>query len=378
VKIGFYAYSIAMLGRYWQKLYEKADCWWGVPEKRMYDLLKKRNMKNIVHYHEEYLVDNNVVSGNKYIVDDPGRIQRMISEEINPDIWIADTANKLDYNLKKAFWVQTCHSLTIKKHFFYEPVLNYDLILLPGPYHRREFVKRLNLRENDERLKVVGWPRVDDLVNGSYERESIMKAIGLDPKKKTVMYAPTWGWGFGNNTFFARWFDSEIEVFEKLCRETVDQNLNLIVRLHSLSFHANNEELKEIGRRYSVVWQTNETSNFQDDPNPYLWITDILISDLSGIIADFMVLDRPVIYIDPDESVDPWDDCDMPKHFRAGYVVRTLEELCGAIKDSVHFPDRYSEERKLLTSKLFYKLDGNAADRAAKAILDFAESKGLK
>ena len=60
--------------------------------------------------------------------------------------------------------IQTFHSVPIKKYAFYEPVLNYDLILLPGQYHKNEFIKRFSLKENDERLKVVGWPRVDDLI----------------------------------------------------------------------------------------------------------------------------------------------------------------------------------------------------------------------
>ena len=82
-----------------------------------------------------------------------------------------------------------------------------------------------------------------------------------------------------------------------------------------------------------MLWQTTVTSNFQEDPNQYLWITDTLISDLSGIITEFMVLDRPVIYIDPDETVEPWNDCDMPKSFRAGHIIKTPEELVEAVKD---------------------------------------------
>ena len=67
----------------------------------------------------------------------------------------------------------------MKKYFFYEPVLDYDLILLPGPYHKEEFVKRFNLQKDDKRFKVVGWPSTDDLACSSYDRNKIMKEAGL-------------------------------------------------------------------------------------------------------------------------------------------------------------------------------------------------------
>jgi len=344
----------------------------------LYNYLQENNVKNVVHHHEEHVTDHSVKFANKFISVDPVGTLEKIVEEINPDIWIADTSNNLNFVPNDAYWIQTFHSLPIKKHFFFKPVLEYDLLLLPGEYHKGELIKRFDLSPDDERLKVVGWPRVDDLINGIYNRESIIKEVGLDPGKKTVMYAPTWGWGYGTDGLFARWFGRETEIFEKQCQEVTGQDFNFIVRLHHLSLQNNNEELQEIAEKYNVLLQVSEVSNFQEDPNEFLWITDILISDLSGIIAEFMVLDRPIIYIDPDEGIEPWSDSDMPKHFRAGHVVQTPEELYEAVKDSVLCPERYSEDRKLLTSKLFYNLDGKATDRAAEEILDFAASKGLK
>ena len=377
MKVGFLAYSNVLLEKYWNKLKDKADCWWGVPEERLYNYLKENNVKNVVYHHEEHVTDHSVELANKYISVDPVGTLEKIVEEINPDIWIADTSNNLNFVPNEAYWVQTFHSLPIKKHFFFRPVLEYDLLLLPGEYHKEELIKRLDLSQDDERLKVVGWPRVDGLIKGIYDREFIMNEVNLDPGKKTVMYAPTWGWGHGNDSLFARWFGRETEIFENLCQEVTSQGFNFIVRLHHLSLQNNNEELQEIAEKYNVLLQVSEVSNFQEDPNEFLWITDILISDLSGIIAEFMVLDRPIIYIDPDESIEPWSDSDMPEHFRTGHVVKTPEELSAAIKDSALCPERYSGERKSLISKLYCNLDGKAMDRATDAILDFAVKKGL-
>ena len=144
-----------------------------------------------------------------------------------------------------------------------------------------------------------------------------------------------------------------------------------------ISFFGNNKELINIANKYGVIWLTKEISGFQIDPNPFLWITDILISDLSGIIAEFMVLDRPIIYIDPDENLDAWSGADMPKSFRAGHVVNTFDKLINAISDSISYPERFKDQRQMLCSKLFYKLDGRATDRGVQEIMNFAEYKGL-
>ena len=378
MKIGFYSHNYNTLGKYWEKLKDRVDCWWGVPEKALYDVLKDKGAENISYRLEKYVKNFSINKGNRYVSIEPKKIQKIIAEEIDPDIWVVDTPNKLNYFSKRAFRVQTFHALPIKKAIFYEPFLNYDLILLPGPYHKEEFVRRFNLQKDDERFKVVGWPGVDDLVRGSYDRNKIMSKIGLDPNKKTVMYAPTWGWGYGNDALFARWFDRETEIFEKLCKKISSKNLNFIVRLHSLSFSTNKKKLIDIAKKYNVFWQTNTTSNFRDDPNQYLWITDILISDLSGIISEFMVLDRPVIYIDPDESIEPWNDCDMPKSFRAGHIVKRPEGLLEAIEDSILYSGRYSKERKEFLSKIYYNLDGRATNRGVEAILNFAGNKGIR
>ena len=53
-------------------------------------------------------------------------------------------------------------------------------------------------------------------------------------KKKTVTYAPTWGWGEGNSSLFCRWH-KELS-FERICALIYQLNLNFIIRLHSLSF----------------------------------------------------------------------------------------------------------------------------------------------
>ena len=379
MKIGFLAYTTKTLEIYWNRLHQRSDCWWGVTRPHIYDLLKEKNISNVVYHYDKHVIDPNKAFGNKFVSENPGQSERVIAQTIDPDIWIAEYPNNLIHVPKRAFWIQAFSSLPIKKYFFHPPLLEYGLLLIPGEYHKKEMIKRLNFKRQDEkRLKVVGWPRVDCLINQAFDRENIMSKLGLDTNSKTIMYAPTWGWGYGNDTFFARWFGREKEVFEQLCKKVKENNLNFIVKLHGLSFQTTNKELIDIARKYGVLWLTNEVDRFTEDPNPYLWITDVLISDLSGIIAEFLTLNRPIIYIDPDEKLDAWNGSDMPRSFRAGHVVRTPEELFIAIDDSIITPQRFQKQREELVANIFYSLDGKATDRAVDAILDFAYEKGLK
>jgi hypothetical protein len=377
MKIGFLARTLMITERYWRHLEGRADCWWGVTQKPLYDALIKRKYTKIAHHFEQQVKDKTKTFGNQFVTLNPGVSENKVAEMIDPDIWITESLNKLNYVPKKSPWVQIFHSLPIKKHFFYPPVLDYDLMLLPGEYHKQELLKRLKLKDNDKRLKVVGWPRIDDFANQIFDRETILQDLGLDPKRKTIMYAPTWGWGYGNDSFFARWFGSEEEVFEQFCRKTQELDINAIVKLHSLSFYADHKGMMDIARKYGVLWVTKETSGYQDDPNPFLWVTDILISDLSGIIADFLILDRPIIYIDPDETLDAWDGADMPKQFRVGAVVDTPQRLLRAMEEALRSPQQYHAERQALAAKLFYCPDGHAAERAAEEIMTFADSHAL-
>lgn len=377
MKIGFLSQSLMMTEQYWDKLQDKADCWWGVIHQEFYDALKERKHTKIAFHNEKRCLIRDKKSGNPFVSVNPGESENRVAEMINPDLWIAESLNKLQYVPKKVLWVQIFHAMPMKKHFFYPPVKEYDLMLLPGEYHKNEIVKRLGLKNNDERLKVVGWPRIDDFFNNVFDREEIMNRLGLDPHHKTLMYSPTWGWGSGNKMLFARRLGPEIEVFENLCRKVKEMELNFIVKLHCLAYHTNNKEMTDIANKYGVLWVTKETSCFQADPNPFLWVTDILLSDVSGITTEFLTLDRPVVYIDPDEELNAWEDADMPPSFRAGYVVKTLEELVDAVDDSIRHPERFKEQRQNLVAKLFYSPDGKAIDRAIEEIFNLAEKKQL-
>ncbi|HXG64603.1 MAG TPA: CDP-glycerol glycerophosphotransferase family protein, partial [Blastocatellia bacterium] len=68
-------------------------------------------------------------------------------------------------------------------------------------WHRLFFINRRRLENHiaagaidpdSPAARLVGMPKLDCLVDGSLNRDTVLNALGLDPGRKTVLYAPTW------------------------------------------------------------------------------------------------------------------------------------------------------------------------------------------
>jgi len=370
-----------MLYDYWKALKDKADCRWGVTTETAFQYLKSHGVSDVLfkpEIVEKYSPDiiNKLI--NQYLSRTRKRTINYLLDRISPDLWLFDTFTRFDPLTKKVPWVHTFHSMCFKKYFFHPMTVDYDLLLLPGEYHKKEMEKRVRLKK-DTRLCIIGWPRVDVFFNGGFDRESIMKDVGLNPEAKTVMYAPTCLDEFGHQGLFPRWFGRDEEVLELICSEMKKMGVNFIIKLHANAIKAlKNKRLFDIAKRYNVLWPARNTDYCTVDPNPFLWITDVLISDVSGSITDYMVLNRPVVFIDPDDSLGIWEECDIPRELRTGHVVTEVRELVIAVEDSLKAPDRFRAEREEFLSRMFCKLDGKASERAGDAILEFAADRGIK
>ena len=100
------------------------------------------------------------------------------------------------------------------------------------------------------------------------------------------------------------------------------------------------------------------------DPFELLIAADLLISDVSGIIPEFLFLDKPVIFIEPDVD-DIWADSFFAKFFRCGPIITEFEDLLKQIDLALSQMDTfYRTERDfviiksltLKTIRLLYEL----------------------
>ena len=381
LKIGLLAASEYVLKHYSRELRRHSDVSWAVTLPETLKVLRARGEQNIFFSSEitalysPKLVHRIFESARYRLFGDPrAKVARKLVRRMDVDIWVTDSNGRLDKTEKRVPYVQTFHAISMKEGCFFncQPMI-YDLLLFPGEYHKNIFMKHFSLK-SDKKLRVIGWPKVDDFfVPGKMQtKEEILTSLSLNPDKPTILYAPTWG-SYGKHGLFARWFDREIEVFENLCLYCAKQEINFIVKMHGFIDNSNLESAQKIALNHGAVWSEDSNSDYTIDPNNFLWATDVLIGDLSGINQEFMVLDRPIIYIDHDDSINPWETAELPSSFRAGHVIREESELIKAIEDSLVNPQRFSNRRYEIVEKLFYKLDGNAALRGAQAIMELID-----
>lgn len=144
-----------------------------------------------------------------------------------------------------------------------------------------------------KRHKVTGYPRNDilkrtlarsDYINVDLKTLNVLRSF--KGKKKIIMYAPTWR--DGNPSWVNRTY------VERLAGVVSRLNGVLIVNLHPFERENVGNLLTDIP---GVILQKGH------DVYPLLSITDILITDYSSIVFDFLLTDRPIVFFRPDQSL---------------------------------------------------------------------------
>lgn len=166
----------------------------------------------------------------------------------------------------------------------------YDAVLLTGSYQAKDLryleAKR-HLRPKD--LVVVGCPYLDVLQK---------KALAL-PKEQghtfTVLVSPSWG----PSALLSKYG-------ERLLDPLVDSGMEVIVRPHPQSRTSEKELLERLEKRYEG--RKNVSWDFRPENIVSLSLSDVMISDFSGIIFDYTFLfDRPVMYVPSTMDKGPYD-----------------------------------------------------------------------
>lgn len=234
-----------------------------------------------------------------------------------------------------------------------------------GFYGEKDKQTHINMGFPEERILVFGMPQSVELLEKENPilRDTWLINKKLDPKKKTILYAPTWNQG-SSRGFFPIWDDENTKV-KLLCDKIQELNLNFVIRMHERHRYT-----KDWLKLYSNIFD-NYNINYiylNDDPDntPYLKYSDILIGDMSSMNSYFYTMNKPVIHIGSDimkskrnQGQGGWELED-----RAGYVTDFFDELLTYIEDSVKNPKRFENQRKKVVAKYI-----NATGKEAKELI---------
>ncbi|OGQ05118.1 MAG: hypothetical protein A2W61_06270 [Deltaproteobacteria bacterium RIFCSPLOWO2_01_44_7] len=385
-KVALFAYhSVTNLKHYWDVLKDQVECVWVTFCPHVFQDLKTLGVENVLFrngwgldFRSRWLSNVANFFYSRYLQRNLTSIFHDMLNQFRPDILISDIHKGMVVNYQPScdcMKVQVFHSVCYKEYFLSPSNLELDLLLLPGENHLKQLSNRYGDFIEPNQLKVVGWPRADGLAKthlDEKERERILALLGLDPARKTVLYAPTHD-SFFEKGLFPCSFGDMWEAFEIFCSSVRGLGGNLIVKFHPLSHKLiHDKRVHKIADRYGVCLAYRKTSLHLDDTlEKWLHVSDVLVSDVSGILIDFLALDKPLVYIEPDASDFSWSNVDISPDLRAGEVANSMEALVDAIKISFKEPKKYSKEREKVREQVLGSLDGGAAQRGVEGILGY-------
>jgi len=241
-------------------------------------------------------------------------------------------------------------------------VASFDELLFPNADRLTRYLDAGLVDPRHTKASLVGYPKVDCLVDGTLDRQAIAAANGLDPSVPTVLYAPTW-------SQYSALHSAGLELLPKLA----SLDLNVIVKLHDRSFDASRDMRGIDWRGRLDVLARNPRIHVAQgaDISPYLFVSDLVVTDHSSVGFEFMLLDRPIVVIDCPELIEKASvNREKVALLRsAADVVIPGADIPRVVQMALARPGRRSAERRSVAERLFYQ-PGGATARAVSCLYD--------
>jgi hypothetical protein len=199
----------------------------------------------------------------------------------------------------------------------------FDSILLSGEYQKKDIRELERIRGTREKeLPVIGSTYLDTLLR---KKEGL---IPENPHPFTVLVSPSWGSGSLLNAFGGKLLDPLSET-----------GWRIIVRPHPQSKQSEKEVLTRLEERYRS--QANIIWDYESENLAALSKTDVMISDYSGIIFDFLFLfEKPLFYSNVRFNMEMYDASDLDHLPWKFEIIKEIgielkEENLGGIRDTI-------------------------------------------
>jgi len=223
------------------------------------------------------------------------------------------------------------------------------------------------LRIGRQKHVVTGYPRNDVLFNIPEEARTAWRMfVGGTQPRKVVLYGPSWRHDREATKFFP---------FRDFCQDTLIDFLEetrtlLLLRPHVQDLHYSTVRsfLQSLVDCSDMV--KSATHEQFHDVNLLIPFVDILISDYSALYHDFLLLDRPMIFIPYDYAVMKRLNGFLYDYYAnlPGPSISSFEEFMSHFGDIVSGKDAFRERRRKLRDKIHTYQDSNSCSRVADLI----------
>jgi len=235
----------------------------------------------------------------------------------------------------------------------------YDETWVPSPLLKTMYVERFGFQA--ERVQVTGYARTDRLVDRHEPTEALRAQLGLERTRgrRVVLFAPTWKQDASGRSIFPFGVDQSA-FFEGLSRVCRRAHAIVLFRAHLNSGVA----------RETVSDDVISVPHAEfPDTEAILLLSDVLVCDWSSIAFDYLLLDRPTIFLDVEPPF--VKGFSLGREYRFGAVVSGMDELLGRLEQALLDPDAYHREFSLRHAQVKAAVYGDYADgQSARRCLD--------
>jgi CDP-glycerol glycerophosphotransferase (TagB/SpsB family) len=266
--------------------------------------------------------------------------------------------------------VQTFHGVAGKYRTVYDSpdksMRGWHRLFFINKRRMQNFIDTGAIDADSPAIRLVGMPRLDCLVDGSLDRNEILTSLGIDPARKTVLYAPTWSK-----------YSSVASLGEELVKRLGDAGFTVIVKLHDRSRQGDDYHSGGVdwGQKLLPLLQSNGgVLATGSNSSQYLMAADMLITDHSSVGFEYLLLDRPLIRIHVPELLEKTDiePVYVQLMAEASTSVNNGDELVAAVENNFADPAVKSESRRAVAGEMFYK-PGTATARAIAEMYEVIE-----
>jgi len=245
---------------------------------------------------------------------------------------------------------------------------SYDRVAFVNDDRMRRYVGAGIVRA--EAAVLVGYPKVDALVNGRYDAAAIHARLQLEMHRPTAIYAPTWSPA------------SSLHVAgEAIVNSLVDTGFNVIVKLHDRSLDLSQDRFSggiDWRARFAQLHRPGRIAFVESaDSSPLLAASDAMVTDHSSIGYEFCLLDRPLIVFDtPDLARVARINPEKIAQLRgAARVVTSAAAIGPAALDELDHRDRLADARRAIVREMFHE-PGTATERALGLVYQLLDLSG--
>lgn len=237
---------------------------------------------------------------------------------------------------------------------------DYDGVFVSSEYVKKMYIQKFGF-PNDI-IKVTGYGRTDTLIRNNLTKEQIRTKYKLPKANKYLLIAPTWKQDERSRSILPFKTDPNI-FFEKINESAKENKFHVILRTH-----INSNDDFGLNKFSNISFYPYSKFEQAED---FLLISDVLVSDWSSIVFDYLVLDRPTIFLDVPPPFK--NGFSFGPEYRFGEIVGSLDVLIRSIETCMANPKNYlnKNSKKIINTKsVVYgnTLDGNCTQRYKKEI----------